>query len=83
MYDYLKERPKLFTEEGVVKCIRVRDNIKYLCELAGACTVEQAISGVSGDTWTLLAIIDWLEERKEIRLIHTQGAAQHRVILPG
>lgn len=81
-YDYQSERPQLFTEAGQVMLLAVRDKIQALTTSAGACTIEKAISGLSGETWTMLACVDRLVELGEIRVIkNPHGMTQHNVII--
>lgn len=41
-YDYLTQRPELFTEQGQVRFIRVRDRVQCLLKEAGAFRLEEA-----------------------------------------
>ena len=66
MYEYNVERPKLFTEEGQVLFLKIRDNVNRLIEQAGAVRMDRAISGCSGDSWQMLACVDRMVELKEI-----------------
>lgn len=81
MYNYQKEREKVFTERGQEMFLKIRDNVHRLLKHSGAVMLENAISGVTGDTWLMLACIDRLVELKEIREIVQQGevAGQHRI----
>lgn len=69
MYTYEIERPKLFTEEGQVMLLQIRDNVKKLLSLAGAVRAQEAWKGVGGDGWLMLACLDRLVELREIREI--------------
>jgi hypothetical protein len=66
MYDYKKERPNLFKEDGVTILLKVRDNAYRLMDLSGAATVERIIQGVTGSSWTMLAALDYMAERQEL-----------------
>ena len=83
MYNYIEEKKNLFTEEGVVVFLAVRDNAKALLKQAGAFRMQEAISGCGGgSSWTLLACVDRLVETKEIREITNDNVAvQHRVFV--
>ena len=82
MYIYLELKPKLFTENGQVMFIKVRDNIKKLLELSGAVSMSKAISSIGGDSWELMACVDRLVELKEIKEITGDNVAgQHRVFV--
>jgi hypothetical protein len=82
-YDYLAERPKLFTEDGQVMFLKIRDNTKRLLTQAGAVRCQEATSGTAGDSWMMLACVDRLVELGELREItRDQGVAgQHRVFV--
>jgi len=69
MYTYEIERPKLFTEEGQVMFLQIRDNVKALTKVAGAVRAQEAWKGVGGDGWLMLACLDRLVELREIREI--------------
>jgi hypothetical protein len=72
MYQYSEQKKLLFTEEGQVLFMRVRDKVKDLLHIAGAFTMGRAIAiDVSGiamaDSWSLMACVDRLVELQEIR----------------
>jgi hypothetical protein len=67
MYDYKKERAKLFTEDGVEMLTKIRDRVKLLLRDAGAFTMGAAIRSTSGDSWQMLACVDYLVEKGEVR----------------
>ena len=82
-YDYQTERPKLFTEEGQVMFLKIRDTTKRLLAMAGAAQSGKMMGGCTGDSWTMLACIDRLVELNEIREVSAPGstAGQHRVFI--
>jgi len=73
MYSYATERRHLFTEEGQVMFLKVRDNVHSLLRTAGAFAAAKAWKGVSGDTWMMLACLDRLVELREIRRVTSPG----------
>ncbi len=73
-YTYATERSKLFTENGQITFLKIRDNVQRLLKEAGACTAEKAMAGVSGDSWMMLAALDRLVELGEIRKVTAEGA---------
>lgn len=81
MYDYKNEKPKIFSEKGQIKFLKIRDTIKAKCILAGVCDMESAIRSIGGDTWESMACVDRLVELEEI--IEVQLAkvpiGQHRI----
>lgn len=83
MYNYETERPKLFTEAGLVMFTRIRDWVKFALAATGAFRMQEALGAGTGDSWTLLACVDLLVERGEIAEV-TKGtgvAGQHRVFV--
>ena len=84
MYDYMAEKPKLFTEQGQVMFLRVRDWVKGTLRSAGCFRMQEACAAAgSGDGWTMLACVDRLVELGEIREVtarqHVPG--QYRVFV--
>jgi len=82
-YCYADERERVFTEDGQKIFLKIRDNTKGLLASAGAFTVENAMKGVTGDTWQMLACIDRLAELGEIRLVSDEGWTQGHVYAGG
>lgn len=80
-YAYDIQRPSLFTENGQVMFLKVRDNAKRLIEQAGAARLQEMIQGVTGDTWDMLACVDRLVELGELREVTApcSVAGQHRI----
>jgi len=82
MYNYQTERAKIFTEEGQETFLKIRDKVKLLLKQSGAVMLQNAISGVTGDSWMHLACVDRLVELGEIREITKDNVAgQHRVFV--
>lgn len=82
MYYYSQERHKLFTEDGQIMLLKIRDSVQALLRKSGAVRMREAINGNSGDSWTMLACIDRLVELKEIREIpQADCAGQYRVFV--
>lgn len=69
MYDYKQERHKIFTDEGQVKFMKVRDHVKNLLRSAVAFTMQNGYHVISGDSWEMMAYVDRLVELGEIREI--------------
>lgn len=82
-YHYQTERAEIFTEDGQVMFLCIRDTTNKLLKVAGAARCSEMMSGVTGSTWTMLACIDRLVELKEIREVTAPGscAGQHRVFV--
>lgn len=80
-YDYAAQRPFVFTEDGQVMFLKIRDRAKELISKAGAATSGKIVAKSTGDTWNMLACIDRLVELKEIQEIPNtlSRAGQHRI----
>lgn len=84
MYEYETEKKAIFTEEGQVMFLRIRDHVQRCIKLSGAVSMGNAMSatGVGGDTWTRMACVDRLVELGEIREVAQQECAgQNRVFV--
>lgn len=82
MYNYQTEKSKIFTEDGQEIFLKIRDKVQQLLKLSGAVMMQNAISGVNGDSWLRLACVERLVETKEIREITKENVAgQHRVFV--
>jgi len=82
MYNYQTEKTKIFTEDGQETFLKIRDKVQQLLKQSGAVMMQNAISGVTGDSWLHLACVDRLVELKEIREITKENVAgQHRVFV--
>jgi hypothetical protein len=85
-YQYTELRPALFTEEGVEMLERIRANVGRCLRESGAVLARSAWTGVTGDSWTMLAALDYMVERGEIREvldIQGTGFGQHRIFVWG
>lgn len=81
-YSYSIQKHELFTECGMETYIKIRDNTLALINSAGAVMLQNAISVATGDTWTMIAAMDYMVEKKLIREI-PQGnvAGQYRIFV--
>ena len=66
IYDYQDWRSAVFTEEGQVVFLKVRDNVHRLLKQSGAFKHTFAYIGISSDNYTMAACIDRLVELGEI-----------------
>lgn len=84
-YDYATERPGLFTEEGQVQFLKVRDQVKRLLAEAGAVRAQEAWKGMAGDSWQFMACIDRLVELHELVEVTNSERVwgQNRVFVAG
>lgn len=79
-YRYAEIRPELFTERGVEMLTRIRRNVGERLVQAGAVRAIEAWTGVSGDSWLMLACLDYMVEQREIREVTGSDAwGQHRI----
>lgn len=83
MYKYETEKSKLFTEEGQITFLKVRDHTHRLVAEAGAVRMDKAVNVACGDAWLLLACVDRMVELGELEEVTTQGFGQHRVFVSG
>lgn len=80
-YEYLEEKPHLFTEDGVEMLTKVRDNVRRLLEISGAFQAEKAWHGVTGSSWTMMACLDYLAEKGEIQEVKGNVWGQYRLFV--
>ena len=66
-YKYEEQKPWIFTEEGQVQFLNIRDNVQQLLKKAGAVSMSCAMSGTTGDSWRQMACVDRLVELGEIK----------------
>ena len=79
-YSYSTERPKIFTDDGMRMLLTIRDNIKRLDKIAGAFMASATWDGVTGESWTMLACLDYLVEIEEIKQVTERGvSSQHQI----
>jgi hypothetical protein len=76
-YEYTKERENLFTAEGQVHFLKVRDQVQHLLKVAGAFRFDAV--HVTGSSWTTIACVDRLVELKELVELPRQCWQQYRV----
>lgn len=81
MYKYEEMRPYIFTEEGVEMLQRIRENVNLMINLAGSVRLQEAIHGTIGDSWLMLACIDYMVEKGEIVPVGESVVTQHRVFV--
>lgn len=48
MYNYPKMKPEVFTEQGQVMFLRIRDGIQKAFDIAGAVRMEEAMKFAGG-----------------------------------
>lgn len=65
MYEYEKEKQRIFTDEGQRHFLKIRDKVDGLLEVAGAFKPRKAI--IAGDSYLSMACVDRLVELDEVR----------------
>lgn len=82
-YRYAEQRPHVFTEEGQVMFLAIRDKAKELVARSGAVTSGKLMGCTTGDAWHMLACIDRLVELGELVEVPNtvSGAGQHRIFI--
>lgn len=77
-YNYLQEKPTLFTLNGADTLLNVRDNAQQLLRAKGAFTIEEVTHDCIGEMNTQLAALDYLIERRMIqRAPNPVGPSDH------
>lgn len=81
MYKYEKEKQKLFTENGQVVFLRVRDFVRETLESSKYIDMEQVLDNVyTGDNWITMSCVDRLVELGElVEITNNHVAGQNRV----
>lgn len=83
-YNYATQKPNLFTEDGQVMFLKIRDAAKALLETSGAVTSDKLISAAgTGSNWDTLACVDRLVELGELLEVPNphSSAGQHRIFI--
>lgn len=78
-YEYQVERPKIFTEEGTQMLLKVRSTVEQLIKKSGCFHADKAWAGVSGDSWTRIACLDYLVELGELSEVKRDTWGQYRI----
>lgn len=81
MYNYKEEKSKLFTEDGQVMFLKIRDKVNAIIEKSGAMTMGNIIQGIGGISWTQMACVDRMVELGELYEVSLLRpvAGQHRI----
>lgn len=82
MYKYEEMKPKLLSQEGFTMLLKIRDHTKSLIETVGCARLQEIINCTAGDSWMMIACVDFMLERGEIREItKPSDFTQHRVFV--
>ena len=80
MYKYEDFKSKVFTEEGQIMFLKVRDFVQKHMELSGAVSMGKVLNHVSGDCWEVMACVDRLVELGEIYELTSKNCmGQYRI----
>lgn len=84
-YNYQEQRHNVFTEDGQVTFLQIRDEAKRLLKLAGAVTCGRILNAATGNSWVILACVDRLVELGELKRVTPVGsvATQDEVFVGG
>jgi hypothetical protein len=84
-YNYEEIRDELFTERGVDLLMQMRDHSTKLLFQAGAYTFEKVVRTIKSgnDTWLMMAALDYMVERKEIKQVYDPSNTMNRVYTKG
>lgn len=81
MYNYQQEKQNIFTENGQVMFMKIRDKVNYLLKEKKYFIMEEVL-GCEGSAWEIMACVDRLKELREITEISGSGAmGQHRAFM--
>lgn len=81
MYKYEDEKKEVFTELGAKAFMAIKDNIERVTKVSGGIiTMWACMSGISLDTWTAMACVDFIAEIGLIREVkYGPCAGQYRI----
>jgi hypothetical protein len=72
-YNYVAERPSLFTEQGQVAFMEIRDQARELLRIAGAFQMSKISMSVCLDSFQAHACIDRMVELEELLEVSPPG----------
>ena len=82
-YSYEDELKYILTVFGIKNLLKIRDTVDRLLTDAGAFKLDHAIRCQTGDSFTMLGCIDYLENIGEIKKITVVGPRQDDVYVRG
>ena len=82
-YSYEDELKYILTVDGIKNLLKIRDTVDRLLTDAGAFKLDYVIRCQTGDSFTMLACIDYLEKIGEIKKITVVGPRQDEVYVRG
>lgn len=82
MYSYENEKHKIFTEDGMLEFLKVRDAVLGVLKTSGAITMDKAMNLTHvSNSWYSMALVDHMEVVGDIVEV-TRGedvCGQHRI----
>lgn len=73
MYNYEREKSFVFTTDGYNTINQIKQNIKNKEQFS----MLDAMNGICGDSWSIMACIDFLCENGEFRMISKGEVTQY------
>lgn len=84
MYNYYDMKPKIFTQDGTHMLMTISKTVRDVIHCAGAFKLLSAFKKVSGDSWTMIACVDYLVESKFLKEINYGApSGQDRIFVAG
>lgn len=82
-YSYNIEKEYIFSSNGVELLLKIRDTVDRLLDDAGAFKVDSVTKCHTGDTFMILACLDYLEEIGETKMAVVGPPVDNRVYVRG
>ena len=81
-YIYEIERENIFTEGGTKLLLKIYDNALRMIECSGAVMMGNLWRDCTGDSWLLMACVDYLVELERLHEVTEPGTmGQYRVFI--
>ena len=82
VYTYETEKENIFTESGTKLLLKIYDNALRMIEYSGAVMMCNLWEDCAGDSWALMACVDYLLELEKIHEVTEPGTmGQYRVFI--
>jgi hypothetical protein len=80
-YNYELQRHEIFSEDGIKTLVKMRDKAKELIKVAGAARADKIMSATMGDSWTMLAALDYMVETGDLYRVTAERTTmgQHQI----
>ena len=80
-YEYEREKHSLFTPEGFDTLTKVRDKSIMLSNISEVFTLGKLINECTGDSFKMLAAVDYLVERGELKCVFSPGKTAKNIFI--